>query len=114
MEGCIFCKIARHEIPAMVVYEDNEIIAFKDVNPGAPVHALIIPKRHIPGIESLTDADAELVARIMLRIKELAEEMSVAEEGFRVVVNHGKNAGQSVPHLHFHLLGGRSMSWPPG
>ena len=114
MEGCIFCKIAEREIPAQVVYEDDEVMAFKDVNPAAPVHLLIIPKRHVQGVMSLTDSDKELIGHIMLIIQKLAQEMSVAEEGFRAVVNHGMNAGQSVPHLHFHLLGGRPMGWPPG
>jgi histidine triad (HIT) family protein len=114
METCIFCKIARGEIPAQVVYEDDEITAFKDINPGAPVHILLIPKRHIPGVVSLTDGDAELITRIILTANKLAEEFGVARDGFRVVVNQGANAGQSVPHLHFHLLGGRALGWPPG
>lgn len=114
MEECLFCKIVRREIPAQVVYEDDELLAFKDVNPGAPVHVLLIPKRHIPGVTSLTEADKELIGRIILTAKDLAREMSIAEAGFRTVVNCGENAGQSVPHLHFHLLGGRPMGWPPG
>jgi histidine triad (HIT) family protein len=114
MEDCIFCKIARHEIPAQVVYEDDELLAFKDLNPGAPVHVLIIPKRHIPGVLSLVEGDAGLVGRIILTAGKLAEDASIGESGFRVVVNSGPDAGQSVPHLHFHLLGGRPMGWPPG
>ena len=114
MEDCIFCKIARHEIASKVVYEDDEIMAFRDVNPVAPTHILAIPKRHIPGIMSLTEEDMGLIGNIMLTIRKLAQETSIAEDGFRVVVNHGARAGQSVPHLHFHLLGGRGMTWPPG
>ena len=114
MEECIFCRIAKHEIPAEIVYEDEELVAFKDVNPAAPVHILVIPKRHVPAVMSVTDGDRELIGNIFLVIQRLVQEMSVAEDGFRVVVNQGRQAGQSVPHLHFHLLGGRSMSWPPG
>ena len=114
MEECIFCKIARHEIPAQIVYEDDEVVAFKDLNPVAPVHILVIPKKHIPTVTSISDEDLPLVGRIMSAVKELAQEMGAAEDGFRAVVNQGRKAGQSVFHLHFHLLAGRPMSWPPG
>lgn len=114
MEGCLFCKIAKGEIPAQIVYEDEQIMAFRDVNPVSPVHILVIPKRHIPGMAALSESDKDLVGHIMLTIKNLAQDMSVTDNGYRVVVNQGENAGQSVPHLHFHLLGGRPMDWPPG
>lgn len=114
MEECIFCKIGRHEIPTQIEYEDDRIIAFKDLNPAAPVHILLIPKRHIPGIAFLTEEDAGLVGDIILVAKKLAEEKGLVERGYRVVVNQGPDAGQSVLHLHFHLLGGRAMDWPPG
>jgi histidine triad (HIT) family protein len=114
MENCIFCKIAKHEIPSQVVYEDDKIIAFKDLNPAAPVHVLIIPKKHISGIAAITADDNALVGEIMQVIRRLAAEASVADDGFRIVANQGLAAGQSVPHLHFHLLGGRKMNWPPG
>ncbi len=114
MEGCIFCKIVRNEIPAQLVYQDNLILAFRDVNPVAPVHVLIIPKKHITGVLELSESDSETIQRIWLVIPKLAQELGVAEKGFRVVVNSGSAAGQSVPHLHFHLLGGRALSWPPG
>lgn len=114
MEDCIFCKIAGHKIPSEIVYEDEEIVAFKDVNPVAPVHILVVPKRHIESIASLTDDDKELVGRVILAANKLAQEASVDKTGFRVVVNHGRDAGQSVPHIHFHLLGGRPLGWPPG
>lgn len=113
-DECIFCKIAKHEIPAQIVYEDKDVVAFKDVNPVAPVHILVIPKQHIPGVMSITDDNKELVGKILLVIEQLAQETSIVEGGFRVVVNHGRRAGQSVFHLHFHLLGGRPMHWPPG
>ncbi|HUV04578.1 MAG TPA: histidine triad nucleotide-binding protein [Armatimonadota bacterium] len=114
MEGCIFCKIANHEIPSRIVYEDDEILAFRDVNPVAPVHILVIPKRHIPGITSLAEEDKDVVGSILLAAGKLAQDEGIAESGFRVVGNQGENAGQSVPHLHFHVLGGRPMHWPPG
>lgn len=114
MESCIFCKIAGHEIPASVVYEDDRLLAFNDINPAAPVHILIIPKRHISGIAALAESDGDLIGHMMVTAAELAEEKGVAENGYRVVVNQGADAGQSVAHLHFHLLGGRQMSWPPG
>jgi histidine triad (HIT) family protein len=114
MEGCIFCRIIKREIPSQIVCEDDLVLAFNDVNPGAPVHVLIVPKKHIPGVNALTDEDRDLVGRIVLVAQKLARERSIAEDGYRVVVNQGANAGQSVGHLHFHLLGGRPMSWPPG
>ncbi|MDH7481363.1 MAG: histidine triad nucleotide-binding protein [Armatimonadota bacterium] len=114
MEGCIFCKIVQREIPAQVVYEDEAILAFKDVNPVAPVHVLIIPKEHIAGVLSLNQEHSEIIKGIWLVIPKLAQELGIADRGFRVVVNSGPAAGQSVPHLHFHLLGGRALSWPPG
>jgi len=111
---CIFCKIANGEIPTEKVYEDDRIIAFKDVNPGAPVHILIIPKKHIPGLSALTEDDTALMGKIILIAAQLAKEMSVSESGFRIVANNGPDAGQSVGHIHFHLLGGRKLGWPPG
>lgn len=114
MENCIFCKIARGEIKTDAVYENDRIIAFKDLNPASPVHILIIPKVHISGVMALEDADKGLVGEIFLVARSLAEEFGIAEDGFRVVVNSGESAGQSVLHLHFHLLGGRKLGWPPG
>lgn len=112
--SCIFCKIVRQEVPAKLVYEDESVVAFRDINPAAPVHILIVPRRHITGVLSLTEEDEGLVGHIVSVAKKLAEENSIAEGGFRVVVNQGRDAGQSVPHIHFHLLGGRPMNWPPG
>ena len=114
MADCIFCKIAGHEIPAQIVYEDEDVLAFKDLKPVAPMHALVIPKKHISGIADAADEDAELMGRILLAAKKLAKESGLAEDGFRVVVNQGEKAGQSVFHLHVHVLAGRPMDWPPG
>lgn len=114
MNGCVFCKIAGGDIPSKKAYEDESIIAFFDVNPAAPVHILVIPKKHIGSIQDIDGADQKLVYHIMSIINKLAVETGIAESGFRIVVNNGPDGGQSVPHLHFHLLGGRGMSWPPG
>ncbi len=115
MADCIFCKIANKEIPSSIVYEDEQVVAFKDLEPQAPVHVLVIPKKHIESILALTAEDAELVAHVFTEVlPKLARDLGVAEKGFRVVANTGEEGGQSVKHLHFHLLGGRSMQWPPG
>ena len=115
MADCIFCRIAAKEIPATAVYEDNSVIAFKDLEPQAPVHVLIIPKKHIKSLLDLTQEDRALVAHIHVDVvPQLAKELGLVEKGFRVVVNTGEEGGQTVGHLHFHLLGGRSMQWPPG
>ena len=110
---CLFCNIVKGQIPSEKVYEDNDVYAFKDVNPEAPVHILIIPKRHIKSVGELEGADKELVGHIFLVAKKLAKENKL-ENGYRLVSNIGEEGGQSVKHLHFHLLGGRSFNWPPG
>jgi histidine triad (HIT) family protein len=112
MTDCIFCKIAKKEIPSSVVYEDPEIFAFNDIAPQAPVHILVIPKAHSESFTGLKDFS--IVGRIYKVIEKIAAEKGIDKTGFRVVVNHGKAAGQAVPHLHFHLLGGRDLAWPPG
>jgi histidine triad (HIT) family protein len=114
MTDCIFCKIAGHEIPAQIVYEDEYVLAFKDLKPIAPMHVLVIPKKHVSGIADAADEDAELMGRILLAVKELTKDDALAEDGFRVVINQGEKAGQSVFHLHVHVLAGRPMDWPPG
>jgi len=114
MEDCLFCKIAKGDIPSNKVYEDDIMLAFHDIAPEAPVHVLVIPKKHISSISALEEDDAAIVGAIMLRIKALADELGIAEDGYRVVANTGKNGGQTVPHLHFHILGGRNLEWPPG
>ncbi len=110
---CIFCKLANHEIPTEVVYEDDEIFAFNDASPQAPVHLLVIPKKHIPSLNQAED-DGKLLGDILTRIAKLAKEQGFSEDGYRVVNNCGKDGGQSVDHLHFHVLAGRSLQWPPG
>jgi histidine triad (HIT) family protein len=111
---CLFCKILNKEIPAEVVYEDEEILAFKDINPKAPVHLLFIPKKHIETINDINESDASLIGKMLLRIKETAKKKGIDKDGYRVVLNCNKNAGQEVFHIHAHLLGGRAFTWPPG
>ncbi len=113
MADCIFCKIAAGEINARVVYEDADTIAFLDLNPQAPAHALIIPRRHIPRLTAAEDGDAELLGKLQLAAVRTAKFLKV-EGAFRLVTNNGKAAGQSVDHLHYHLLAGRKLLWPPG
>jgi histidine triad (HIT) family protein len=111
----IFEKIAAREIPADIVYEEDEFVAFRDVRPQAPVHVLIIPRRCIPRVAEADAAkDAELLGKMLCATAEIARRCGVAETGFRLVINNGRDAGESVPHLHVHLLGGRALSWPPG
>lgn len=114
MPDTIFGKIIRKEIPARIVYEDEFCIAFHDVAPQAPVHVLVIPKKPIVSLEQLEASDATLLGHLWLTIQQVARQLNVAESGYRVVVNCGKDGGQSVDHLHFHILGGRSLKWPPG
>ncbi|MDW7674805.1 MAG: histidine triad nucleotide-binding protein [Bacillota bacterium] len=114
MQDCIFCKIVKGEIPASKVYEDQLILAFNDINPVAPKHILIIPKKHLSSLNAVTKADKELLGHIMTTAAKLADEFGIAANGYRIVNNCGNNGGQTVAHLHFHLIGGRSMQWPPG
>ncbi|RNC29897.1 MAG: Purine nucleoside phosphoramidase [Candidatus Dichloromethanomonas elyunquensis] len=109
MSDCIFCKIIRKEIPAQMIYEDEELVAFKDIHPVAPVHVLVIPKKHMVSVNDLTDGDAKTMGSIFIVIKKLASELGIAESGFRVVANSGEDGGQEVGHLHFHLLGGKPL-----
>jgi len=113
MSDCLFCKIAAGDIPSKRAYEDDELFAFHDINPQAPVHVLVIPKRHIASLNDATEDDQALLGRVVMTTRRLAEELGVAS-GYRVVNNCGESAGQSVFHVHFHLLGGRPMGWPPG
>jgi histidine triad (HIT) family protein len=110
----LFEKIAAREIPARIVHETDELLAFHDVNPQAPVHVLIVPKHVIPRIAEAGASDAELLGKLLLAACEIAAKLGVAESGYRLVINNGRDAGESVPHLHLHLLGGRHLSWPPG
>jgi len=114
MSDCLFCGIVEGKIKGNVVYQDGSVIAFKDINPKAPVHVLIIPRKHIAGVLDLTAEDGALIGHIFAVAARLAREQGIADSGFRVVVNSGDDAGQSVFHLHYHLLGGRRMTWPPG
>lgn len=111
---CIFCKIANKEIPSTIVYEDDELLAFNDANPEAPVHILVIPKKHITSLNDAMPEDVQLLGKILLTIQKIAREQGIAEAGYRVVNNCGELGGQTVHHLHFHLLGGREMLWPAG
>lgn len=113
MEDCLFCKIAARDIEAEVVHESEGIVAFRDINPGAPTHVLVIPKRHIASAADLGTSDGELLAEMFGVMAEIARSAGL-DGGFRVVTNIGPDAGQSVHHLHFHVLGGRPMGWPPG
>ena len=112
-EPTLFKKIIDRQIPADIVYEDDQCLAFRDVNPQAPVHVLVIPKKEIPSVDAIGDEDAGLIGHLWLVIRNLAKDLGMSD-GYRVVVNCGPAAGQSVDHLHYHLLGGRSMAWPPG
>ena len=113
MADCIFCMLANHEIPTNVVYEDEEMFFFNDAEPQAPVHVLLIPKKHIESLDDLKPEDEALIGRMMLKIKDIAKMLEL-ENGYRVVSNNGADAFQTVKHLHFHILGKRKMSWPPG
>jgi histidine triad (HIT) family protein len=110
---CPFCRILRGEIPAKKVYEDAHVVAFEDINPQAPTHVLVIPKKHFAGLKEAQTEDAEVIGRCHLAAAEIARQRNI-EQGYRTVVNVGPGAGQSVFHLHVHLLGGRHLSWPPG
>lgn len=115
MENCIFCRIAQKELSSEVVYESDQVIAFRDVAPVAPTHILVIPKEHIPAVHHLSNEQRSiLMPAIFEAIDQLVQQENLAENGFRVVNNTGEQGGQTVNHLHFHLLGGRSLQWPPG
>jgi len=111
---CLFCKIFAREIPAKEVFRDDDIVAFEDIRPVAPTHVLVIPKEHIPSIHDLTRDQGPMLARMMEVANRIADERKVDRDGYRLVFNKGPQAGQSVYHVHLHLLGGRAMSWPPG
>ncbi len=114
MADCIFCNIAAGEMDTELIYEDDDVVAFEDANPQAPVHLLVIPRKHIRSLNSVEEEDFALIANVHQVIQQLAAEYEIAESGFRIVNNCGSEGGQTVDHLHFHLLGGRSLSWPPG
>ena len=111
---CLFCSIANKEIPSDIVYEDDKVLASKDISPAAPVHVLIIPKEHYTSALDINEGNADIIAHIFTVASKLAKELGVDKEGFRIVNNCGKDGGQTVGHIHFHLLGGRNLGWPPG
>ena len=113
-EDCIFCKIVSREIPAALDYEDERAIAFKDIHPQSPIHTLIVPKLHVPRIGDITEENGDLLVHLIEVANRLARQYGIFEEGYRLVINSGDNGGQTVYHLHVHLLGGRFMRWPPG
>jgi histidine triad (HIT) family protein len=113
MSKTIFKRIIDREIPADIVYEDDRALAFRDVNPQAPTHILVVPKQEIAGISDAADQDEAILGHLLLVVRELAEQEGL-DAGYRVVINNGADAGQTVPHLHLHLMGGRAMTWPPG
>lgn len=113
MENCLFCKIIRGEIPSKKVYEDEHTYAFEDISPKAPTHVLIVPKQHLAGLKEAATADAEMIGRCHLVAAQIARQRQI-EDGYRTVLNVGPRSGQSVFHLHVHLLGGRDLAWPPG
>jgi len=114
MDDCIFCKIINKEIPASIVYEDERIIAFDDINPQAPVHVLLIPKEHYASLNEIPEDKKDVLSHLLLKAREIAREKEIGERGYRIVLNTARESGQDVLHIHFHLLGGRQMSWPPG
>jgi histidine triad (HIT) family protein len=114
VKDCIFCKIANKEIKSDIVYEDEYVVAFPDINPQATVHLLIVPKEHIESPNDIDESNKDLVGHIYIVIKKLAQRYGIDKKGYRIVSNCGNDGGQTVMHLHFHLLGGRFMTWPPG
>lgn len=111
---CLFCKITAGEIQSEIVYEDDAVVAFEDISPQAPVHILVVPKKHISTLDDLTDEDSSLAGELLIVAKELAKEKGVTDKGYRIVLNCNRGAGQTVFHIHAHLLGGREFGWPPG
>lgn len=111
---CIFCSIIKGEIPSEKVYEDEKVLAFKDINPVAPVHIIVIPKEHISSVLDITEKNQHVLSDIFSAINKIVKELNIDSEGFRVVNNCGERGGQTVNHIHFHLIGGRDMQWPPG
>ncbi len=111
---CLFCKIVAKEIPGKIVLENEHVVAFRDIHPAAPTHILVVPRRHIVNVDDAKDEDAELLGRVMLAARDVAKQEGIVDKGYRIAINNGAGVGQSVFHLHLHVLGGRVMSWPPG
>ena len=114
MSQTLFEKIIAREIPADIVYEDDQVLAFRDISPQAPTHVLVIPKKVIPRIAEADDSDQALLGHLLLKARDVAAELGLADSGYRLVINNGRDGGESVPHLHCHILGGRPLTWPPG
>jgi len=114
MNSCLFCKIVTRDIPARIVYEDDDVLAFEDISPKAPVHVLLIPKEHFASLNELPEGREALMGKILSVARHIAGERGIAQTGYRIVLNTAKDSGQEVFHIHFHLLGGRKMTWPPG
>ncbi|WP_027625039.1 histidine triad nucleotide-binding protein [Clostridium lundense] len=114
MNDCIFCKIISGEIPSEKVYEDELVLSFKDISPEAPAHVLIIPKKHISSLNELKEEDEKIISHVFMVATEIVKKLGIADSGYRIVTNCGEDGGQTVSHIHFHLLGGRSLQWPPG
>ena len=114
LSRCLFCKIVSRAIPAQIVFENDHVLAFHDIRPAAPAHILVIPKKHIQGIHEATQDDAPVLGQVLVAARDIAEKLGLAESGYRLVINQGADAGQSVLHLHTHVIGGRSLAWPPG
>jgi len=114
MADCLFCRIIKREIPASIVYEDDRVLAFNDINPQAPTHVLVIPKRHIATLGDVSADDDQIVGELVRRAAAIAQERGIAAGGFRTVFNTNRDAGQTVFHIHLHLVGGRALGWPPG
>jgi histidine triad (HIT) family protein len=114
MADCLFCRIIKREIPGSIVYEDDRVLAFNDINPQAPTHVLVVPKRHIESLNTLEPGDDAIVGEVVRRAAAIAKERGISVGGYRTVFNTNRDAGQTVFHVHLHLIGGRNMSWPPG
>ena len=113
-DKCLFCRIANGDIPAKKVYEDNDVVAFQDINPQAPTHIVVIPRKHIASLDDLNEGDAATIGTTLVRLAQIARDQHLNADGYRAVDNNGEAAGQTVFHIHFHLLGGRNFGWPPG
>ena len=113
-ENCLFCRIASGEIPAKKLHEDADVVAFHDINPQAPSHVLVIPRRHIDSLDEMSPTDTQTIGTTILRATEIARTLRLHDEGYRLVINNGEAAGQTVFHIHVHLIGGRKLGWPPG
>ena len=114
MDNCIFCKIVNQEILAKIIYEDDRILAFDDINPQAPIHVLLIPKEHFSSLNDIPEEKKDLMGHILLKARQIAQDKGVQDSGYRIVLNTARDSGQDVFHIHFHVLGGRRMTWPPG